>query len=131
MDSMKDRTFQIITEQQRTMFAKFAEHQAIPFQAVVGELHEQRSLPQNARLWKLHTLAAEVTGYSAEEMHELALCRHFGFTEVARSNLLSKGVMEIKRVPLKRSSTREKKEFTEFMESTEAWYGTEFGCWLP
>jgi hypothetical protein len=57
-------------------------------------------------------------------MHEEALCRHFGYTE----HRMPTGW--IKRVPLKRSSVREKKEFSEFMESTEAWYASEFGVWL-
>ena len=33
-------------------------------------------------------------------------------------------------IPLKRSSQRNRKEFGEFMEATEAWYITEFGVWL-
>jgi hypothetical protein len=72
----------------------------------------------------LHSLAAKETGNSAEDMHEEALCRHFGYTE----HRMPTGW--IKRVPLKRSSVREKKEFSEFMESTEAWYASEFGVWL-
>jgi hypothetical protein len=35
------------------------------------------------------------------------------------------------RVPLKRSSTRDKKEFAEFMDFVENFYGSEFGVWLP
>lgn len=78
----------------------------------------------------LHTAASEVTGYGKDEMHEEALCKHFGYTEVERKDLLT-GEILTKRIPLKRSSTRDKKEFAEFMEATETWYGSEFGVWLP
>src|SRR2546428_5580045 len=56
----------------------------------------RRSLAQNARLWLLHSRAAELTGYSAQEMHEHALMRHFGTREVTIG-----GITRL--VPLKRS----------------------------
>lgn len=121
----KDRHFSIVTEQQRTMFAKFAEHQPLPFQAVIGELHEQRSLPQNARLWLLHTAASEVTGCSPARMHEDMLCEHYGYSE----KRLPSGDLE--RIPMKRSSTRDKKEFAIFMEFVENFYGEQLAVWLP
>ena len=89
----------------------------------IDDYREPRSLSANARLWALHSKAAEVTGYSAEEMHEFALCRHFGYADKACGKIT-------RRMPLKRSSTRDKKEFAEFMEATEAWYITDFGAWL-
>ncbi|MEO8718357.1 MAG: recombination protein NinB [Burkholderiales bacterium] len=90
---------------------------------VVRPYIARRSLTQNARLWALHTKAAEVTGYSAEEMHEFALMRHFGTREIQVGGIT-------RTVPLKRSSTRDRKEFAAFMEATEAWYIDEFGVWL-
>src|SRR3990167_1321404 len=107
---MKDRTSQIIPEQQRTMFAKFAEHQPVPFQAVVGEIHKQRTIPANRRLWLLHTAASEVSGYTPEEAHEEMLCAHYGYTEQERTNPWT-GEIEKKKIPNKRSSTRDTKEF--------------------
>jgi hypothetical protein len=118
------RSFLIETQEQRLRLVSFLSARALPVQVDVGEPREQRSLSQNSRLWKLHTLVAHETGNSAEDMHEESLCRHFGFTE----HRMPTGW--IKRIPLKRSSVREKKEFSEFMESTEAWYATEFGVWL-
>ena len=126
---LNERTFQIETEQQRTHLSGFVSRQPVPFQATVGPLRERRSIGQNARLWALHSLASQHTGYSAEEMHEFALCRHFGYVEQERTDLLT-GEIGNKRVPKKRSSARDKKEFAEFMEATEAWYGTELGVWL-
>lgn len=84
---------------------------------------KKRTNTQNARLWKLHSLAAEVTGYSAEEMHEFCLCRFYGAEEVKIGGI-------IRQIPLKRSSTRNVKEFGEFMEQTEAFYISELGVWL-
>ena len=92
-------------------------------QVDVGEPREQRSLSQNSRLWALHTLASKETGYTPEELHELALSRHFGTKEINVG-----GFSKI--VPLKRSSSREKKEFHEFLEATEAFYAAELGVWL-
>ena len=82
-----------------------------------------RTLKQNRRLFLLHTKAAEATGYSVEEMHEFALMRHFGHQEISVGNLT-------RRVPLKRSSTRDKAEFAKFMEETEAFYISDLGVWL-
>ena len=127
---MNPRTFICETDNQRAMLAAFITRQAVPFQAEVGPVREHRSLSQNARLWKLHTLASEVTGYTPDELHEICLCKHYGFTEVVRPNLLNTGINDIRCVPLKRSSTRDKKEFTAFMEFVEMWYGSEFGVWL-
>jgi hypothetical protein len=56
-------------------------------------------------------------------MHEFALCRHFGYVDKECGGIALK-------VPMKRSSSRDTKEFAEFMEATEAWYITEFGAWL-
>ena len=89
----------------------------------------RRTNSQNTRLWLLHTAAGEHTGYSPEEMHEYSLCRFFGFAEREVKDLFT-GEIKTKRVPLKRSSTRNKKEFAQFMEETEIWYIEEFGVFL-
>lgn len=89
---------------------------------------ERRSLKANARLWALHQKAAAHTGFAPEEMHEFALCRHFGFSEL-RITAPDESLI-IRHVPLKRSSVRDTKEFAAFMESTEAWYISEFGVFL-
>ena len=78
---MRERQFQVTTEQQRYMLSQFMLRQGVPFQAALGPLHEKRSLSQNARLWLLHTAASQVTGYTPDEMHEKALCKHFGYSE--------------------------------------------------
>lgn len=89
----------------------------------VADYVPPRSLSQNSRLWMLHTKASEVTGHSAEEMHEFALMRHFGVREIVVGEI-------VMRLPVKRSSTRNKEEFSGFMEATEAWYINELGAWI-
>jgi len=96
-----------------------------PFDVTIAPHVDRRSNEQNARLWKLHTLAAEHIGCSAEDAHEDALCRHFGFTEVKMPS------GDVKRIPLKRSSQRDKAEFAKFMEATEIFYVSELGVFLP
>lgn len=78
-----------------------------------------RSLDQNARLWKLHALAAQHTGYSAQDMHDISLARHFGTRRLG--SII---------IPLKRSSDLTASEFSEYMTNTEAFYATELGVFL-
>jgi hypothetical protein len=118
------RTFLIQTSDQRDRLIQFLTGRELPIQVEVGLPRKQRTDAQNDRLWKLHTMASDHTGYTKDEMHEEALCRHFGYTE----KLMPGGWT--KRVPIKRSSAREPKEFGEFMEATENWYASEFGIWL-
>lgn len=99
------------------------------WEIIIRPFVQKRSNPANDRLWALHALAAEVTGYSKDEMHEHALCRHFGYTEREVKDLFT-GEILTKRIPLKRSSARNRKEFAAFMEETESWYISEFGVWL-
>ena len=127
---MPERCFQVTTEAQREWLSRFVVRQPLPYQAVVGELKEQRTITQNARLWLLHTAASGVTGYTPEEIHEEMLCAHYGYTEKERTNPWT-GEIETKRVPNKRSRTRDKKEFAKFMEFVENFYGERLGVWLP
>jgi carbamoylphosphate synthase large subunit len=128
---MQPQTILLDSEERRQRALSIIQRIGIakPLEVEIRPHVTRRSGSQNARLWKLHTLAGEVTGYSAEEMHEHALCRHFGFAEVERKNPIT-GQTEIARKPLKRSSARDKKEFAAFMEATEVWYVDEFQVWL-
>lgn len=103
--------------------------QDYPLDITVKEYVPKRSNEQNARLWKLHTLASEETGYTPEEMHDLCLCQHFGFSEREIQNPFT-GKVEVKKTPLKRSSQRNKKEFRVFMDFVENWYADNVGIWL-
>lgn len=126
---MSDRSFQVTTEQQRERLCAFLGRQAVPMLVQVGPLKKQRSTSQNARWWLLLGKAANVSGHSPEELHEICLCRHFGYTEREVTDLLT-GEIETKRVPLKRSSARDTKEFREFMDACEVWLGESLGVWL-
>lgn len=120
---MNEKTFRIEDDLQRHRLQQFIGSRKLPFQVDLGDIREQRTIPQNSRLWALHQLAASATGYAPDELHELMLCKFFGTKEIE--------VAGIKRtVPLKRSSTREKSEFREFLDSVENFYASELGVWL-
>ena len=88
------------------------------------EIKDRRTTEQNRRLWALHTLASEVTGYTPAQMHELALAHYFG------SQRLQVGDKAVVWLPKKRSHDRDKKEFADFMTAIEEWYISELGVWL-
>lgn len=93
-------------------------------EVIVRPFYEQRTNTQNARLWALHGKAAEFVGCSSDDMHEEMLCKFYGYSEVR----MPSGYM--KRIPLKRSSQRNRKEFAQLMEQVEAFYISELGVWL-
>ena len=117
------KTFVLADDAQRQRFKLWLDRQPLPLQVEAGEPREQRTSDQNRRLWKLHQLAAKATGYSPDELHELMLCKHFGVREM-KVGALSRPI------PLKRSSARDKREFSEFMEFVESFYAAELGVWL-
>jgi hypothetical protein len=123
MNRVTERKFVIETPAQRDRLAQFIGRLEAPFQCETGPVREQRSLSANSRLWALHGMAARHTGHSPDELHELMLCKFFGTREIEVGGMT-------RTVPLKRSSTREKKEFGEFMESVENFYAAELGLWL-
>ena len=127
---MNDRVFTVESDRHREQFLAFLSRQPLPFRATLGPIREQRSLSANNRLWLLHTAASEVTGYTPEESHAEMLCAHFGYTEKERISPWT-GEIEMKRIPNKRSSTRDKKEFAAFMDFVENFYGGKLGVWLP
>lgn len=90
---------------------------------------DRRSVAQNARLWKLHSLASEATGYTPEEMHDICLCQHYGFTEREAKNPFTGEIVTLK-TPLKRSSQRDKKEFRVFLDFVEDFYVANLGVFL-
>ena len=95
----------------------------------IAEHVDRRSNEQNKRLWALHTLASEITGYTPEEMHELCLCQHYGFSEHEAKNPFT-GEIQLMKTPLKRSSQRDKKEFRKFLDFVEDYYVANLGVFL-
>ena len=122
---MQERRFILRNEFVRKNVLAFIEKLPMDMEIVIRPWIEKRSLPQNARLWLLHTAAAGHVGCSPEDMHEDMLCQIFG---VAKEVRLPSGTL--KRIPLKRSSQLNKKEFRDFMEQVEAFYISELGVWL-
>ena len=117
------KTYHIEDNLQRERLVQFLGKRELPFQVDVGPIREQRSLPQNSRLWALHQLASKETGYTPDELHELMLAKFFGTKDIEVGGVR-------RNVPLKRSSTRDKAEFREFLEAVENFYASELGVWL-
>jgi hypothetical protein len=113
------------TETKRDRAAKIVSQLPVakPLKLTVEPFRARRSNTANARLWALHQKAAEHTGMSADEMHEIALCRFYGYEEKKVGGI-------IRQIPNERSSVKDVKAFAQFMEATEAWYITEFGVFL-
>ena len=120
---VNERTFQIDTIEQRERLLQFLGNRAPPFQVDFGDIRHQRTVSQNSRLWALHSLASRQTGYTPEELHELMLAKFFGTKEIEVGGI-------VRTVPNKRSSTREKQEFREFLDDVESFYASTLGVWL-
>ena len=88
----------------------------------VKPYEKKRSLEANRRLWALHKLAAEATGHSVDELHELMKAKFLprAFVKV--------GGFE-REVP-SRSSKLSVKEFRDFMERVEEFYIAELSVFL-
>ena len=128
---IEPRTILLDSEDRRAFAVRLIERIKIdpPIDITISTHVNRRSLAQNARLWKLHTLASEVTGYTPEEMHDIALCQHYGFTERQAKNPYT-GEIENLKTPLKRSSQRDKKEFRKFLDFVEDFYVCNLGVFL-
>lgn len=123
---MTAQTMILDNEQKRERAARIVSQLPVekPLKLTVEPFIARRTNTQNARLWLLHTKAAEHVGCSPGDIHEDMLCEHYGFNEVR----LPSG--QIKRVPLERSSTKDVKKFARFMEFCETFYITNLGIWL-
>lgn len=118
-----NRSFTIEAPEQLARLLQFLAKHELPMQVDLGPIRQQRSVSANSRLWALHQMAARETGHTPDELHELMLSKFFGTREID-----VKGAKVI--VPAKRSSTREKAEFREFMDNVENFYASELGIWL-
>lgn len=123
------RTFPLREEIDRSRFKQWLDHQKLPIQLDAGEIQERRNVSQNARLWALHGLASEATGYTKDELHDELLCQHYGYIEQERKHPIT-GEITMKKVPLKRSSARNKQEFRQFLDFVENTYAENLGIWL-
>lgn len=117
------KSYVIEKPEQLSRLLMFMAKRELPFQIEIGPVREQRSASANSRLWALHQMASKETGHSPDELHEIMLCKFFGTKEIEVGGIR-------RTVPLKRSSTREKGEFREFMDNVENFYASEFGVWL-
>lgn len=89
---------------------------------VVREYEPRRGNDANRRLWKLHTLAAEVTGHSVDELHELMKWRFLPRSVVK--------IGDIEQEVAGSSSRLTKAEFHDFMCRAEEFYISQLGVVL-
>ena len=82
----------------------------------------RRSVDANRRLWALHKLAADETGHSVDELHELC-----------KAKFLPRVVVKVgkeEREVCGASHKLTKKDFRDFMERVEAFYIETLGVFL-
>ena len=82
---MQERRFLLDTNQHRDNAARYVGKLPVEegaMELIVRPYTPQRTTSQNARYWAITALAAKETGYTVEELHELALVRHFGSKEI-------------------------------------------------
>ncbi len=82
----------------------------------------RRSVDANKRLWSLHKLAADETGHSVDELHELCKAMFLPRKEIE--------VAGEKREVCGSSAKLNKKDFRDFMERVEAFYIEKLGVFL-
>ena len=122
---MTPKIFIIEKPEQLAWTASFITKQVgFPIEVTVKDYVPKRSSAQNRRLWKLHAMAGKEIGCTPEDCHEDMLCKFYGFAYVKMPS------GETKRVPLQRSSQRDKKEFQQFLEDVEMFYGSELNVWI-
>ena len=89
---------------------------------VIGKHISRRSVDANRRLWALHKLAADETGHSVDELHEL--CKSMFLPR----KMVKAGGEE--REVCGSSARLSKKDFMAFMERVEAFYIEKLGVFL-
>ena len=89
---------------------------------IVGRHISRRSVDANRRLWALHKLAADETGHTVEELHELC-----------KSKFLPRVIVKVgkeEREIYGSSAKLNKKDFRDFMDRTEEFYVSTLGVFL-
>lgn len=121
---MNAQTFVIDSPRKRdrvaSLIGKLPEDQV--WDITVKPYEPKRSNDANRRLWALHNLAAQHTGHSADELHELMKWKFLPHVQITVGK-------ETQEVPA-RSSKLTVKRFREFMDQVEAFYISELGVFL-
>lgn len=128
----------IATEQERTRWLAFVRAQQLPLDVSCSPYKATRSNEQNNLLWGIcYPPLVERTGYTAEEIHEYALGKHFGWVDrkVPKTPRNPAGVESVPR----RTTTRDengkrsvlnKADFAAFVETVER-IAAEAGVFIP
>lgn len=123
------RAFVLRDDSVRAHFIKWLAGQPLdkPLSVKVEPWRKPRTNTANARLWVLHTKAAEVVGTSPERMHEDCCCDYFGSVEVKMPS------GRIERKPNRTTTTPDvlpTDKFNLFMTWVEQRYIDMLGVWL-
>lgn len=97
-------------------------------EVVFREHKSQRSLNQNALLWKWYTIIGNEIGYDAEDLHEMMKAKIFGTKKLKTKTLDGKPVTLT--VPNGTTTKLDTKQMSEFIEAVEMLAG-ELGIVLP
>jgi hypothetical protein len=128
----------LATESDRARYIAFLQAQALPLDVSCGPWKSTRSSEQNALLWGVcYPPLVERTGYTAEEIHEYALGKHFGWVDkrVPKTPRNPEGIESVPR----RTTTRDengkrsvltKSEFAKFLETVDR-ISAEAGVFVP
>lgn len=119
------QTLILDTEAKRDRAAKIISQLPVekPLKVTVEPFRGKRSNSQNARHWLLLQKTGNELGMSPDDIHEVALCRYFGYAERKVGGI-------IRQIPLERSKVQDSKRFAEFARATEEWIIHEFGVFL-
>lgn len=119
------RLFIVDTEGKRVRAASILAH--LPLDGRIWDVsikpyQSRRSVDANRRLWALHKLAADATGHSVDELHELCKAKF-----LPRNTVRVNGE---EREVCGSSAKLSKKDFMAFMEQVESFYIEKLGVFL-
>jgi hypothetical protein len=128
----------LATESDRARYIAFLQAQALPLDVSCGPWKSTRSSEQNNLLWGIcYPPLVERTGYTAEEIHEYVLGKHFGWVDkrVPKTPRNPEGIESVPR----RTTTRDengkrsvlsKAEFSAFLDTVDR-ISAEAGVFVP
>ena len=125
---MSGRIFVVQNSSQIDRLCVFLKAQASkrPLSVAVDFWRKQRTTNANRRLWKLHQLAAESTGHTAEELHRDACGEFFGWEQTELFGRKETAPVRTTTTP----DVLDTKQFADFMTFVEARYVEHLGVWL-
>lgn len=101
---------------------KIGNNASLGVEVMISAVKPKRTLPQNARYWKIVSALADYVGLSKAEMHEEALCEATGFELVEFRGTVRKKALD-------RSSKMTRDDFSRLMMIVEHWAAEQGVMW--